>query len=166
MAHETVKTDMKGTKAFIVDQISASPQLPDVIYFGIEATHSGMCKYESKRAPGYRNVATTIKSWVLESPRVIQLRRENEKKRRKQHRQEQIDELRNADYDNDDTSFGRPVIGSAQLRASGTQTPGMSSGGTESSRSRLIEEAPRPRTTFEFETAEVEEMDFEKAGTY
>jgi len=99
MAHETVKTDLKGTKFFIVDQISASPSLPDVIYFGIEATHSGMCKFETKRSPGYRNVSTTIKSWALESPRVIQLRRENERRRRRQQRQEQIEELRNIDGD-------------------------------------------------------------------
>ncbi|KAK6592453.1 LipA and NB-ARC domain-containing protein [Botrytis cinerea] len=67
MAHESLKTDFKGTKAFIVDQTSASPLLPDVSYFGIEATHSGMCKYESKRAPGYMNVSTKIKTWALEA---------------------------------------------------------------------------------------------------
>lgn len=30
MVHEAVKTDFKGTKGFVVDQLSASPLLPDV----------------------------------------------------------------------------------------------------------------------------------------
>lgn len=63
MAHEEMQTDLRGTKAFIVDQTSASPMLPDVVYFGIAATHSGMCKFESKNSPGYLNVSTTLKSW-------------------------------------------------------------------------------------------------------
>jgi hypothetical protein len=65
MAHEEMQTDLKGTKAFIVDQSSASPMLPDVVYFGIAATHSGMCKFESKNSPGYLNVSTTLKSWYI-----------------------------------------------------------------------------------------------------
>jgi hypothetical protein len=66
MAHEAVKTDLKGTKVFVVDQASASLQLPGVRYYGIEATHSGMCKFESKNAPGYLNVSVTIKRWAKE----------------------------------------------------------------------------------------------------
>jgi hypothetical protein len=66
MVHEAVKTDLKGTKAFIVDKDSAAPLLPDVVYFGIEATHSGMCKFESKNSPGYLAISTTIKSWYFE----------------------------------------------------------------------------------------------------
>lgn len=63
MAHEEMQTDLKGTNGFIVDQTSASPMLPDVTYFGIASTHSGMCKFESKNSPGYLNVSTTLKSW-------------------------------------------------------------------------------------------------------
>jgi hypothetical protein len=74
MVHEAVKTDLKGTKAFIVEQQSASPQLPGVNYYGIEATHSGMCKFESKSSPGYLNVSTTIKSWIMNAPPVIESR--------------------------------------------------------------------------------------------
>ena len=65
MVHEAVKSDLRGTKAFIVDKDSAAPLLPDVWYFGIEATHSGMCKFESKNSPGYLNVSTTLKSWYV-----------------------------------------------------------------------------------------------------
>lgn len=66
MVHEGAPTDFKGTKAFVVDQNSAAPLLPDVHYFGIEASHSGMCKFESKNSPGYRNISVYIKSWVEE----------------------------------------------------------------------------------------------------
>jgi len=64
MVHEASPTDFKGTKGFVVDQHSAGPLLPDVQYFGIEATHSAMCKFESKNAPGYTNVSVTLRSWV------------------------------------------------------------------------------------------------------
>ncbi|KAI0114293.1 hypothetical protein F4776DRAFT_656690 [Hypoxylon sp. NC0597] len=74
MAHENHKTDLKGTRSLIVDSQSASPQLPGVTYYAIEATHSGMCKFESRNAPGYRTVATAIRDWVLDAPDVIATR--------------------------------------------------------------------------------------------
>ncbi len=49
-----------------------------MVYYGIEANHSGMCKFESDVAPGYRNVSTAIREWVADSPRVIQVRWEVE----------------------------------------------------------------------------------------
>lgn len=94
MAHESLKTDFKGTKAFVVDQTSASPLLPDVSYFGIEATHSGICKFESKRAPGYMNVSTKLKTWALEASPIIRARWREEKQKRIQEREAQIRELR------------------------------------------------------------------------
>ncbi|KAK2015395.1 lipa and NB-ARC domain-containing protein [Colletotrichum eremochloae] len=78
MAHENHKTDVKGTKMLIVDAKSASPQLPGVTYYGIEATHSGMCKFDSTSAPGYRNVSTAIQNWAEEAPPVIRTRWEIE----------------------------------------------------------------------------------------
>jgi hypothetical protein len=64
MVHEASPTDFKGTKRFVVDQSSAGPLLPDVQYFGIEANHSSMSKFESKSSPGYTNVSVTLRSWV------------------------------------------------------------------------------------------------------
>ena len=61
-----------------MDAASASPQLPGVTYYGIEATHSGMAKFDCENAPGYRNVSTAIRQWVAESPSVIQVRWEVE----------------------------------------------------------------------------------------
>ncbi|KAI1855087.1 hypothetical protein JX265_012275 [Neoarthrinium moseri] len=88
MAHENHKTDLKGTKMLVVDSQSASPQLPGVAYYAIEATHSGMCKFESKNAPGYRTVATSIRDWVGEAPDVVRTRwrvEEDEKLARAKH---------------------------------------------------------------------------------
>lgn len=72
MVHEGQATDFKGTKSLIVDQASAGPLLPDVQYFGIEATHSGMCKFDSKNSPGYTNVSVTLRSWAQEAPPIVQ----------------------------------------------------------------------------------------------
>jgi hypothetical protein len=94
MVHESSKTDFKGTKAFVVDQASASPLLPDVSYFGIEATHSGMCKFESKRAPGYMNVSTKLKTWALECPPIIRARWREEMRKRAEEREAHIREIR------------------------------------------------------------------------
>ncbi len=74
MAHENHKTDLKGTRTLIVDANSAGPQLPGVTYYSIEATHSGMCKFESRNAPGYRTVVTAIREWVIDATDVIHTR--------------------------------------------------------------------------------------------
>ncbi|KAI5462346.1 hypothetical protein BGZ63DRAFT_383588 [Mariannaea sp. PMI_226] len=78
MAHENHKTDVKGSKVIIVDANSASPPLPGVTYYGIEATHGGMCKFSSPNAPGYRNISTDIRQWVIDAPAMIQVRWEVE----------------------------------------------------------------------------------------
>ncbi|KAI6714655.1 hypothetical protein JHW43_002828 [Diplocarpon mali] len=93
MVHEGHPTDLKGTKQLIVDQAAASPQLPDVQYFGIEATHSGMCKFDSKNAPGFTNVSVTLRSWVQECPDFIQTRWEAERMLRRQKREDEIAQL-------------------------------------------------------------------------
>ena len=82
MVHEGIPTDLKGSKTFIVDQAQASPPLRGVVYYGIEATHSGMCKFSSKNSPGYSNVAGHIKGWVEMAPPVIHARQEAERRKR------------------------------------------------------------------------------------
>lgn len=93
MVHEAVKTDLKGKKSFIVDQSSAGPPLPGVRYYGIEATHSGMCKFADKRAPGYLNVSMAIKGWVADCMPRIQARWAAEKKARLMAKQNEAREL-------------------------------------------------------------------------
>ena len=62
------------SRIIIVDQSSASPQLPGVTYYGVEATHSGMCKFDSVDAPGYVTVSTALKEWAEAAPAVIEVR--------------------------------------------------------------------------------------------
>lgn len=92
MAHENHMTDLKGTKMMIVDATSASPQLPGVTYYAIEATHSKMCKFDSPNAPGYRTIATALREWVLSAPDVVSVRwrvEEEEKLARARHEMEE-----------------------------------------------------------------------------
>ena len=93
MVHEAMKTDLKGTKTFVVDQASASPPLPGVRYYGIEATHSAMCKFESKNAPGYLTVSTAIKGWANDCTPKIQARWAAERKARRQVKENEAKEL-------------------------------------------------------------------------
>ncbi|KAM4056601.1 hypothetical protein HRG_003471 [Hirsutella rhossiliensis] len=78
MVHENHKTDIKGTKIIVVDANSASPQLPGVTYYGVEATHAHMCKFASASAPGFRALSTDIRQWVLDAPSLIAVRWEVE----------------------------------------------------------------------------------------
>ncbi|KAM3081758.1 hypothetical protein ACMFMG_005204 [Clarireedia jacksonii] len=155
MVHESLKTDFKGTKAFVVDQASASPLLPDVSYFGVEATHSGMCKFESKRAPGYMNVSTKLKTWALECPPVIRARWREEKKKRDEEREAHIRELRG--------DFGDPVQAPPMAH-------GMSQGklaGAHAQHPPGMIEATRPvQPLFNYEIEEVEERDTEMVGNH
>ncbi|KAG7118820.1 Protein SERAC1 like protein [Verticillium longisporum] len=74
MAHENHKTDFTITKRLVVDSASANPELPGVQYFGIEATHSNMCKFSSSTSHGYRIVTSAIREWVIQGPSVIERR--------------------------------------------------------------------------------------------
>ncbi|KAL7797264.1 Alpha/Beta hydrolase protein [Trichoderma ceciliae] len=74
MVHENHKTDIKGTKIMVVDPSSASPQLPGVTYYGVEATHAQLCKFENASSPGFRALSTDIRQWVLEAPDFIAVR--------------------------------------------------------------------------------------------
>ena len=51
----------------MVDRSSASPNLPGAIYAGIAASHSGMCKFENSRAPGYSMVSANLKRFAMKS---------------------------------------------------------------------------------------------------
>lgn len=55
----------------IVDANSASPQLPGVTYYGVEATHSQMCKFGDAHAPGFRALSTDVRQWALDAPAVV-----------------------------------------------------------------------------------------------
>ncbi|KAL2268471.1 hypothetical protein VTJ83DRAFT_3317 [Remersonia thermophila] len=85
MVHESHKTSAKGgmVQFLVVDAVSASPQLPGVRYYGVEATHSGMCKFESANAPGWSTISGAIRDWIVEAPEVILIRWEVEEDQRR-----------------------------------------------------------------------------------
>jgi hypothetical protein len=157
MVHEAVKTDLKGLRAFIVDQASASPHLPGVRYYGIEASHSTMCKFESKSSPGYLNVSTQIRTWVLESPPVIQSRWVAERKARQQVRENEARELLGI--------YAEPVTRPSQ--GSSANTPGKSQSKVQGQATARPQhptsfvEAPSSSRYTVFEIAEAEEKDEE-----
>lgn len=73
-----VGLDANKGRILIVDAHSASPQLPGVTYYGVEATHSQLCKFGSSSAPGFRALSTDIRQWVLEAPMIVDARWEAE----------------------------------------------------------------------------------------
>jgi hypothetical protein len=154
MVHEAVKTDLKGLRVFIVDQASASPQLPNVRYYGIEASHENVSKFESKDAPGYLNVSTTIKTWVADSPPVIQSRWVAERRARQQAKENEAKELLGI--------YDEPVTRASQ-GSSAANTPGKSqsrSQGKSVAQGQNIQgmvEAPGASRANVFQPTEVEE---------
>ncbi|RGP80658.1 hypothetical protein FLONG3_1262 [Fusarium longipes] len=74
MVHENQETNIKGKKFIVVDAKSAAPPLPGVTYYGIEACHSEMCKFDSIESPGFRNITTTLEKWIEKAPCLIQER--------------------------------------------------------------------------------------------
>jgi len=145
--------------------------LPDVVYFGIEATHSAMCKFASKNSPGYLNVSTTIKGWVQDCPPVIQVRWEMEQKSRRQQREALAAEILDiyvrccASVQATPTDTLQPP--STSNVPSSANTPGTSQGGSAPTRQQGLVQAAPPRTKFEpFEVEEAEEADYEMADAH
>lgn len=80
--HETLPTDVKGTKELIVDESSAAPFADGVERMGIEADHSHMCKFDDETSPGYETVAVAILRYARDAPATIQERWREEDKTR------------------------------------------------------------------------------------
>ena len=77
----------------IVDEESASPNVPDVERAGIQADHSHMCKFENDNAPGFDLVADGIQRYAAEALGYITRRWEAEKRERGLRRDEVISEM-------------------------------------------------------------------------
>ncbi|PKK51844.1 hypothetical protein CI102_5881 [Trichoderma harzianum] len=100
MVHENHKTDLKITRALVVDGPSAGNPLPGATYYGIEATHSNMCKFKDINAPGYLIISTAIRDWVGDSTEVIKNRWDNEKEDRHAKVRRDIDEMQKSSVSN------------------------------------------------------------------
>lgn len=80
--HETLSTDVKGSRELIVDESSAAPYADGVERMGIESDHSHMCKFEDETAPGYEAVAVALLRYSRDAPGVVQERWNEEERTR------------------------------------------------------------------------------------
>ncbi|RAH45013.1 LipA and NB-ARC domain protein [Aspergillus brunneoviolaceus CBS 621.78] len=69
--HETLSSDVKGTRELIVDESSAAPYMEGVERMGIEADHSHMCKFDDEGSPGYEAVAEALLRYSRDAPATI-----------------------------------------------------------------------------------------------
>lgn len=74
---EQERTDLKYTKDYIVDEVSAAPILDDTERSGIAADHRGMCRFEGKDSPRFRTLMAALKRYCHDAPEVIRSRRAN-----------------------------------------------------------------------------------------
>ena len=71
---EQERTDLKYTKDYIVDEVSAAPILDNTERSGIAADHRDMCRFERKDSPGFRTVMAALKRYCQEAPEVVRVR--------------------------------------------------------------------------------------------
>lgn len=91
--HEGKPTSVKGTRQFVVDEDSAAPGFAIGERMVIEADHSHMCKFATKRSPGYEGVAEAVKRFAVEAPDTIKGRWLEEKDMRSHALRAQAQEL-------------------------------------------------------------------------
>ena len=68
---EQEKTDLKYTKDYIVNEVSAAPILDNTERCGIAADHSGMCKFRSNTSQGFRTTVAALRRYSEEAPGLI-----------------------------------------------------------------------------------------------
>ncbi|KAE8371208.1 lipa and NB-ARC domain protein [Aspergillus bertholletiae] len=91
--HETLSTDVKGTRELIVDESSAAPYAEGVERMGIEADHRHMCKFEDDNAPGYEAVAEALLRYSRDAPATILDRWTEEEQTRRAATQNKLKDL-------------------------------------------------------------------------
>ncbi|OOF99830.1 hypothetical protein ASPCADRAFT_203655 [Aspergillus carbonarius ITEM 5010] len=91
--HETLSSDVKGTRELIVDESSAAPYAEGVERMGIEADHSHMCKFDDENSPGYEAVAEALLRYSRDAPHTIADRWVEEEKTRRVQRQTKVREI-------------------------------------------------------------------------
>jgi hypothetical protein len=81
--HEAKPLDLKGSRAFVVDELSAAPMVDGVERMGIEADHKAMCRFTDEHAPGYVAVAEAILRYSGEAVKAIPTRWNDERARQR-----------------------------------------------------------------------------------
>lgn len=71
---EQEKTDLKYTKEYIVDEISAAPILDNTERCGIAADHRGLCRFERSTEQGFRTAVAALRRYAQAAPQLIRRR--------------------------------------------------------------------------------------------
>ncbi len=81
-----------------MDEDSAAPSFAVGERMVIETDHSHMCKFASKRSPGYEGVAEAVKRFAGEAPETVKRRWFEEKDARGSARRAQAIDLMPSEY--------------------------------------------------------------------
>ncbi|THC99933.1 hypothetical protein EYZ11_000631 [Aspergillus tanneri] len=95
--HETLSTDVKGTREVIVDESSAAPYAEGVERMGIESDHRNMCKFEEDSSPGYEAVAEALLRYSRDAPHTIMDRWAEEEETRRVMKRTKVREIFNSE---------------------------------------------------------------------
>ncbi|KAL9013887.1 MAG: hypothetical protein Q9173_001434 [Seirophora scorigena] len=68
---EQQKTDFGTTHKYVVKEHSAAPILDGTERTGLPYGHRGICRFESRTAPGYRLVIAALMTYTLNAPSTI-----------------------------------------------------------------------------------------------
>jgi protein SERAC1 len=68
---EQLKTDLKFSKDYIVDEASAAPILDNTERSGIAADHRGLCKFKKSSDQGFRTVVAALRRYKEQAPGVV-----------------------------------------------------------------------------------------------
>jgi hypothetical protein len=71
---EEEETDLKYTKAYIVDEMSAAPILDNTERCGIASDHRGMCRFDRNTVQSFRTVVAALRRYSQEAPQVVKSR--------------------------------------------------------------------------------------------
>ncbi|PYH45433.1 LipA and NB-ARC domain protein [Aspergillus saccharolyticus JOP 1030-1] len=132
--HETLSTDVKGTRELIVDESSAAPYMEGVERMGIEADHRHMCKFDNEDSPGYEAVAEALLRYSGDAPATIHERWNEERKARRLMKE----------------TIAREMFGDVDTEQLGRSAPDLRAIG----RPHML---PEPRSPVTFNQYEVEE---------
>lgn len=75
---ERKQTKLGEIYTYVVDQASAAPSWEDVDQCGMDATHSEMAKFSSRKSPGYRLVIAALEKYIKSAIRKIPSRWEQD----------------------------------------------------------------------------------------
>lgn len=90
---EETETKHDGKSFFVVDPKSAAPAWDDVEKCGLDATHSGMTKFEGLADSKFKVVHGALSRYSQAAPELIETRIRQEAELMKRQRQQEVDEI-------------------------------------------------------------------------